>query len=276
MMKKRLMSNMENMNDFIKQPVVYHGSKRGLDGPIKIGYVSDDNQILSRSKTDFGLGFYMGTNYKQCLGIVNNEAKPYMYEITIPKDLITNENTLVLEKEDWTYFVLYNRGYLEDIKGTDFYNYYAHLADNKQYIIGAIADDTFNACIDDFNKNNITDYTFMQLIDCFNLGVQVVAKSQEACDKLQILSENAITKDERKKSLESTRLNHNERNDYYDEKRNEYNIERKGKYLSEIFKEARENSIIYNKDNIDTNKFKNIKFPNTIHDKGDDEIELYN
>lgn len=104
----------------------------------------------------------------------------------------------------------------------------------------------------------------------------MVAKSQEACDKLQILSENAITKDERKKSLESTRLNHNERNDYYDEKRNEYNIERKGKYLSEIFKEARENSIIYNKDNIDTDKFKNIKFPDTIHDKGDDEIELYN
>lgn len=53
MMKKRIMSNMENMNDFIKQPVIYHGSKRGLDGPIKIGYVSDDNQILSRSKTDF-------------------------------------------------------------------------------------------------------------------------------------------------------------------------------------------------------------------------------
>lgn len=46
-------------------------------------------------------------------------------------------------------------------------------------------------------------------------------------------------------------------------------------YLKSL-KEARENSIIYNKDNIDTNKFKNIKFPDTIHDKGDDEIELYN
>lgn len=218
----------------------------------------------------------MGTNYKQCLGIVNNEAKPYMYEITIPKDLITNENTLVLGKEDWTYFVLYNRGYLEDIKGTDFYNYYAHLADNKQYIIGAIADDSFNKCLTDFSKNNITDYAFMQLIDCFNLGVQVVAKSQEACDKLQILSENAITKEERVELLEARHFNHFEQDNYYDIKKDEYNSMRKGKYLSEIFKEARENSIIYNKDNINTDKFKNIKFPDTIHDEGDDEIELYN
>lgn len=63
---------------------------------------------------------------------------------------------------------------------------------------------------------------------------------------------------------------------FVNKEKNEYNIERKGKYLSEIFKEARENSIIYNKDNINTDKFKNIKFPDTIHDKGDDEIELYN
>lgn len=98
--------------------------------------------------------------------------------------------------------------------------------------------------------------------------------ARELCLNLGYDFDLSCTKHE--EILEARHFNHFEQDNYYDIKKDEYNSMRKGKYLFEIFKEARENSIIYNKDNIDTDKYKNIKFPNTIHDEGDDEIELYN
>ncbi len=79
------------------------------------------------------------------------------------------------------YYVLYNRGYLKPIKGTALYEHYAHLDEGKPFIVGAIADDVYACCIKDFTKGIITDYAFMQLIDCYSYGLQIVAKTEEAC-----------------------------------------------------------------------------------------------
>lgn len=265
------------LNKDTQTDIFYHSSKKGIDGKIMPNYSSDDGKTFARKNTDFGQGFYIGTKYDQALSHVNNDPFPFMYEIKIPLCCITEQNTLKLSKEDWVYFVLYNRKRLEPIRDTEFYKYYEHLADNKQFIIGPIADDVFNRCINDFVDNNITDYTFRQLIDCFHFGNQIVAKTQKACDMLQIVSETPVLKKERKISLNKCPITREEKLEYYEEKKLEFNIKKEGRFLSQIFDLIKNNQYpiptMNNKKDIIYKE--NIEFPNEIHEEENNGIELY-
>lgn len=255
--------------------VLYHGSKRGIVEKI----TPDQNE----NTTDFGNGFYLGTKELQTMARVSNEKTPYAYQFQISDEYINDENCIDLSDEDWVYFVLYNRGKLEDIKGTHFYEKYATLADGKDFIIGPIADDVYDKCIRDFCENNITDYTFKQLIDCFDYGIQIVAKTQRACDVLEKVSEKLLTPEDKKEILGSRKLVKKERVTYYDEKKAELNTERKGKFFSEIKNDIRlkeseslnktaeekalECQTITAECNEQNANFKNIRFPDKIHER---------
>lgn len=263
--------------------ILYHGSKKGIQGKI-----SPDK---SESKTDFGNGFYLGTKELQTLARVINEPSPYAYEFKIADSYINDSNTITLSTDDWVYFVLYNRGKLEDMRGTAFYEKYAHLSDGKDFIIGPIADDVYGRCVDDFCEGRITDWTFKQMIDCFDYGTQIVAKSQKACDCLECISERAMTKDERKNIYEQRKMSKKERFKYYIEKVAELNKERKGEYISEIKARIwlKEREILLDKVNArniesiefikeinrDIDKFENIRFPEKIHERKDVEHGLF-
>ena len=225
-------------NDFFKNPdtgdiVFYHGSKTGI-----VGQITPDK---SHGTTDFGNGFYLGTRKIQTLSRVSQEKAPFEYDFAISSEYINDENTLKLNDEDWMYFVLFNCGKLEPLKGTQFYKHYESLADGKDFIIGPIADDIFDKCIMDFCENNITDYTYINLINMFDYGTQVVAKSQRACDVLQLLSQSEITKEQRKEIISNRKYSKKERFALYEQRKSELNVERKGKYLTEIIKELKEN-----------------------------------
>lgn len=263
--------------------ILFHGSKEGI-----VGEISPDKSMAS---TDFGNGFYLGTKELQTLSRVTNEPAPYAYEFKIPDTYINENNTITLSVDDWVYFVLYNRGRLEDMKGTDFYDKYEHLADGKDFIIGPIADDVYGKCIDDFCDGRITDWTFRQLIDCFDYGIQIVAKSQRACDCLEPVSERAMSKDERKSIIDRRKMSKKERFQYYNDKVAELNKERRGEYLSEIKEkiialeaeklvgkatERNEHSLdIIEDSTTKLHEFQNIKFPDKIHERKDVEHGIF-
>ncbi len=263
------------MGEFLTNPqtnktIFYHGSRSGI-----YGEVSPD---ISRSKIDFGKGFYLGTNRNQVLQLISNFKTSAIYEFRIPQNVITAKNSVFLSKEEWMYYVLYNRGKLEEIAGTDFYNYFKNLDKGKLFVVGAIADDINNRCISDYIHGNITDYTFLQLIDCFNYGIQYVAKTPEACELLQHVGEHKLSVDERIELSDSNLLSRKEKDNIYDKKKTELNILRKGLYINEVFQAIRDNNYsvaTLHETLLEPTKIRNIIFPNTIHEIGSDEIDIF-
>ena len=266
------------LNMDTKQDVFYHSSRKGIVGDIQPQYRSSDGKEVARQKTDFGIGFYIGTKEKQTIHLVSNASEPKLYTVKIPQNAITEDNSLILTKEDWLWFVLYNRGKMEGIKGTAFFEYYAHLADGKQFIIGAIADDIYNRCISDFVNNNITDYTFFHLIDCFDFGTQITAKTQNACDSLVVELERIITKEERESVILSV-LDKSERTAFYVNRKAELNAEHKGLYFFELLHEIREQDLsrsqYYGELGKTAKQFANIKFPRHLHKRSDRDVEMF-
>ena len=155
--------------------LLYHGSKSGIKGNI---------EPKSRSKCDFGKGFYMGTEPSQALTLICDYDKSKFYIVSIAVDEL--EILDVPADLEWAMIVAYHRGRMEKIKGTDFYNKYHDIANNKDMIIGSIADDRMFYVIDNFFLGNITDAALVNSLSALELGKQYVAITQKACDKVKI------------------------------------------------------------------------------------------
>ncbi len=165
-----------------KNPL-YHGSRGGIVGHI---------QPVSRIRCDFGQGFYMGTNPIQAKTLVANDQAPYFYKLELDIGKLQETRILELKDMEWAYFVLYNRGKLECLKGTDFYKNYKYMSNEKDLIVGPIADDAMNEAMNRFVNNLITDKAFLESIKALDYGIQYVAKTEEACNCIRILEEREL------------------------------------------------------------------------------------
>lgn len=67
---KHLLKKIENREKII----LYHGSRGGIEGSI---------EPISRSRCDFGKGFYMGTNPEQVKGLVVEQDAPVFYTVEL-------------------------------------------------------------------------------------------------------------------------------------------------------------------------------------------------
>lgn len=158
--------------------VLYHASRKGLQGNI---------QPKSRSKCDFGPGFYMGTETIQPLTLVCNEDKPRFYRLKMNLDGLK-----ILHVDvgiDWAMLIAYFRGYMDGEKGTPIYEKYSHMADGYDVIVGFIADDRMYQVLTDFFERRITDTALIASLSALQLGKQSVAITQKACSQIQILDE---------------------------------------------------------------------------------------
>lgn len=165
------------------QNVFYHASRSGIIGNI---------QPISRSKCDFGKGFYMGTNPLQPLTLVCNEKNPKFY--TVEFDM---KNLRVLDVEiglEWAMLIAYYRGYMDEEVGSIIYEKYAHMADGYDVIIGYIANDRMYQVLTDFFERRITDTALIGSLSALKLGRQYVAITQKACDHIKIKKERPLQK----------------------------------------------------------------------------------
>lgn len=173
---------LEKINDASKnvkmeegRVILYHGSKSGITGNI---------EPISRSKCDFGKGFYMGTDPGQALTLICDYDKSKFYIVSVAVDEL--EILDVPANLEWAMLVAYHRGRMDKIQGTALYNKYHSMADNRDMIIGSIADDRMFYVIDNFFLGNITDAALVNSLSALELGRQYVAITQKACDSVKI------------------------------------------------------------------------------------------
>lgn len=161
---------------------LYHASRSGIIGAI---------QPISRSRCDFGKGFYMGTDPLQPLTLVCNEDKPLFYTM-----VMNLEGLRCLDVEmgiDWAMLIAYFRGYMDNVKGTAIYERYAHMAQGYDVIIGYIANDRMYQVLTDFFEERITDTALLGSLSALKLGKQYVAITQKACDQIMIKKEKMLS-----------------------------------------------------------------------------------
>lgn len=158
--------------------LLYHGSKLGIEGAI---------EPKSRKQCDFGKGFYMGTDPGQALTLICDYEKSKFYIVSVKLDEL--DNIEVPADIDWAMLVAYNRGKMEKINGTSFYQKYRDMLLNKDLVIGSIANDRMFFVIDNFFVGNVTDKALVNSLSALQLGKQYVAVSQKGCDAVRIEAE---------------------------------------------------------------------------------------
>lgn len=162
--------------------LLYHGSKSGIEGDIL---------PRSRKQCDFGAGFYMGTEPRQVLTLICDYESARFYIVSISvEDLDILDVPANLE---WAMIVAYHRGRMEKIKGTPFYGKYQEMTQNKDLVIGSIANDRMFFVIDNFFVGNITDAVLINSLSALELGKQYVAITQKGCDAVRIEKEVSIS-----------------------------------------------------------------------------------
>ncbi len=161
--------------------IVYHGSRRGIVGDIA---------PISRSKCDFGAGFYTGTHPFQPLTLVCDEKKPIFYTLRMNLDGIK-----ILRVDmglEWALLIAFYRGYMDHVKGSPIYETYAHLADGYDMIVGLIANDRMYQTLTDFFNGTVTDTVLIKSLSALKLGTQYVAISERGCSAFEILAEHPL------------------------------------------------------------------------------------
>ena len=162
--------------------LLYHGSKAGIEGKI---------EPKSRKQSDFGKGFYMGTDPGQALTLICDYEKSKFYVVSVATDTLAQIE--VPADIDWAMLVAYHRGRMEKINGTDFYNKYRNMTAGKDLIIGNIANDRMFFVIDNFFIGNVTDTALVNSLSALQLGKQYVAVSQKGCDAVRVESEISLS-----------------------------------------------------------------------------------
>ena len=206
--------------------LLYHGSKSGINGSI---------QPISRKQCDFGSGFYMGTEPVQALTLICDFEKSKFYIVSVDTNELAQLD--VPADIDWAMLVAFHRGKMEKIKDTSFYNKYRSMAENKDLVIGSIANDRMFFVIDNFFVGTITDAALVNSLSALQLGRQYVAISQKACDAVRIEKEITISHLERlflqEVSAENRTKGVSLANDICK------NYRREGKFFDEILDEAK-------------------------------------
>lgn len=160
------------------QILLYHGSKSGIKGAIA---------PISRDRCDFGRGFYMGTEPYQPLTLISDFEQSRFYIISLE----LNDLRVLTVKPDleWAMLVAYNRGKMEEARGTALYESYARMSKGYDVIVGSIANDRMFYVLDNFFLGNITDKALVMSLSALQLGQQYVAVTQKACDHAKIETE---------------------------------------------------------------------------------------
>ncbi|MBQ7969295.1 MAG: DUF3990 domain-containing protein [Clostridia bacterium] len=174
--------NAKEYTDENHKLVLYHGSKKGIDGDIA---------PISRGECDFGKGFYMGTTTLQPLTLVCNEDKPKFYAVELDT---TDLKVLTVDiGMDWAMLIAYYRKEMESAKGTPVYEKYAHMADGYDLIIGYIANDHMYTELSRFFNRTLTDVALINCLSALDLGKQYVAISEKACKQIKVLKEYPLS-----------------------------------------------------------------------------------
>lgn len=202
---------------------LYHGSKSGIRGAIV---------PISRSRCDFGKGFYMGTDRNQPLTLICNYPKAKIYTLSVD---LSNLKILDMEVDlDWALLIAYNRGKMESVKGSEIYKRFENLSKDCDMIVGYIANDRMFVVLDRFFQGDITDLALINSLSALKLGKQYVVLTENACKKIKILEEQEVSEKDREILKEKSELNRSKGIALADQICRKYR--REGRFFDEILK----------------------------------------
>lgn len=158
--------------------ILYHGSKSGIKGPIA---------PISRDRCDFGKGFYMGTDPYQPLTLISDFEQSKFYVIRL--DLVGLRVLQISPDIEWAMLVAYNRGKMDEARGTKLYERFSNMTNGYDVIVGSIANDQMFYVLDNFFLGNITDKALVMSLSALQLGQQYVAVTEKACRHAMIEAE---------------------------------------------------------------------------------------
>lgn len=205
--------------------ILYHGSKSGIKGPIA---------PISRERCDFGKGFYMGTEPYQPLTLISDFEKSKFYVISLD---MTGLRVLNVKPDlEWAMLVAYNRGKMDEVRGTSLYEHYAAMSNGYDVVVGSIANDRMFYVLDNFFLGNITDKALVMSLSALQLGKQYVAITEKACKQVKIEAEVELSQLERVFLRDLSESNRVKGVNLANEICREYR--REGQFFDEILREA--------------------------------------
>ena len=183
---KKIEKPAANISGSSKRVVLYHGSKSGIKGPIA---------PISRERCDFGKGFYMGTELYQPLTLISDFEESKFYVISM--DMTELRVLKVRPDLEWAMLVAYNRGKMDEVRGTSLYEHYAAMSKGYDVVVGSIANDRMFYVLDNFFLGNITDKALVMSLSALQMGEQYVAITENACKHVKIETEIELSHLER-------------------------------------------------------------------------------
>lgn len=213
-------------SEIIKEIVtLYHGSKSGIHGAIA---------PISRTRCDFGKGFYMGTDRTGSLTLICNYPNARIYTLRVN---LSDLKILDIDAGlDWALLIAYNRGKMESVRHSAMYNRFANLSSGCDMIIGFIANDRMFVVLDRFFNGEITDMALINSLSALKLGKQYVALTEKACQKIEILDEQELTANDRDELKRKSEANRSKGVAMAEEICRKYR--REGRFFDEILKDA--------------------------------------
>lgn len=205
--------------------VLFHGSKSNeINFPLDLSY--------SKSNNDFGVGFYLGENYKQAATYIANGNSVSVYAFNL------NLNGLRIKKfnvdKEWMIAIAYYRGWLKEYLNHPYVDKIISSVDEHDIIIAPIADNRMFDIISEFVRGEITDLQCEHALAATNLGFQYVLKSENALKNISLIKPLYVCSREKEK-LVNLRL---EMSDLSQDKVRVARIEYRGKgqYIDELLK----------------------------------------
>lgn len=184
--RKKIEKTAVDVSSSSERIILYHGSKSGIKGPIA---------PISRERCDFGKGFYMGTEPCQPLTLISDFEESKFYVISLD---MTGLRVLKVNPDlEWAMLVAYNRGKMDEARGTSLYERYSAMSKGYDVIVGSIANDRMFYVLDNFFLGNITDKALVMSLSALQLGEQYVAITEKACAHVKIEAEVELSHLER-------------------------------------------------------------------------------
>lgn len=205
--------------------VLFHGSKSNeINFPLDLSY--------SKSNNDFGVGFYLGENYRQAATYIANGNSVSVYAFNL------NLNGLRIKKfnvdKEWMIAIAYYRGWLKEYLNHPYVDKIISSVNEHDIIIAPIADNRMFDIISEFVRGEITDLQCEHALAATNLGFQYVLKSENALKNISLIKPLYVCSREKEK-LVNLRL---EMSDLSQDKVRVARIEYRGKgqYIDELLK----------------------------------------
>lgn len=164
----------EFRNDSVS--VCSHGSRRNIEGPIRVDISSDSS--------DFGSGFYVGQSIGQAGMWVASEPNSSLYIFTFDEEgLIKAQFNVSI---DWMLAICHYRQQIPEYDNHPKIKEIVDRVENCDFVLAPIADNKLFEVIDSFVAEEITDLQCLYALSATHLGYQYVLKTPKAVDNLKM------------------------------------------------------------------------------------------